>query len=165
MQLVTPAIGLVFWMLVTFSILILILKKFAWGPILGSIKDREDSINNSLSLAEQARNEMAKLQGENENLLAQARQERESMLKEAREMKERILNEAKTSAETEAKSILNRASEEINKQKFAAMDELKKEIASYSVQIAEKLLQESLANNDAQQKLIDQHLNELTRKN
>jgi F-type H+-transporting ATPase subunit b len=164
MQLVTPAIGLVFWMLVTFSILLFILKKFAWGPILGSIKDREDSINQSLSQAEQARNEMAKLQGENELLLVQARQERDAMLKEAREMKDRIVGDAKSAAEEEARKVMSRASDEINKQKSAAMDELKKEIASFSVQIAEKLLSEALSNNEAQQKLITHHLNELTQK-
>ena len=130
MQLVTPAIGLVFWMLVTFSILLFILKKFAWKPILESIKNREESINDALNQAENARGEMARLQGENEQLLADARQERDAMLKEAKEMKEKIVGEAKSLADEEAKKMIARAQDEITKQKSAAMEELKKEIAS-----------------------------------
>lgn len=164
MQLVTPAIGLIFWMLVTFSILLFILKKFAWKPILESIKNREDSINDALNQAENARGEMARLQGENEQLLAEARQERDAMLKEAKEMKEKIVGEAKSAADEEAKKMIARAQDEIQKQKSAAMDELKKEIASFSVQIAEKLVADKLENNDAQQKLIANHLNDLSQK-
>lgn len=164
MQLVTPAIGLVFWMLVTFGILLFILKKFAWKPILESIKSREDSINDALNQAENARGEMARLQGENEQLLAEARQERDAMLKEAKEMKEKIVGEAKSAADEEAKKMIARAQDEIQKQKSAAMDELKKEIASFSVQIAEKLVTDKLENNDAQQKLIANHLNDLSQK-
>ena len=164
MQLVTPAIGLLFWMLLTFSILMFILKKFAWKPILTHIKDREETISNALSQAEKARDDMARLQGENEQLLAQARQERDAMLKEAREMKEKIIGEAKGAADEEAKKLITRAQDEINKQKLAAMDELKKEVAGFSVQIAEKLLAQNLENNDAQKKLIEYQLNELTQK-
>ena len=164
MQLVTPAIGLVFWMLVTFSILLFILKKFAWKPILESIKNREESINDALNQAENARGEMARLQGENEQLLVEARQERDAMLKEAKEMKEKIVGEAKSAADEEAKKLIARAQDEIQKQKSAAMDELKKEIASFSVQIAEKLVTDKLENNDAQQKLIANHLNDLSQK-
>jgi len=131
MQLVTPAIGLVFWMLVTFSILLFILKKFAWKPILESIKNREESINDALNQAENARGEMARLQGENEQLLADARQERDAMLKEAKEMKEKIVGEAKSLADEEAKKMIARAQDEITKQKSAAMEELKKEIAFF----------------------------------
>jgi F-type H+-transporting ATPase subunit b len=164
MQLVTPAIGLVFWMLVTFSILLFILKKFAWKPILESIKNREESINDALNQAENARGEMARLQGENEQLLADARQERDAMLKEAKEMKEKIVGEAKSLADEEAKKMIARAQDEITKQKSAAMEELKKEIAFFSVQIAEKLVADKLENNEAQQALISTHLGELTKK-
>ena len=164
MQLVTPAIGLVFWMLVTFSILLFILKKFAWKPILESIKNGEESINDALNQAENARGEMARLQGENEQLLADARQERDAMLKEAKEMKEKIVGEAKSLADEEAKKMIARAQDEITKQKSAAMEELKKESASFSVQIAEKLVAEKLENNEAQQALISTHLGELTKK-
>lgn len=164
MQLVTPAIGLVFWMLVTFVIVLTILKKFAWKPILSSIKEREETISNALNQAEQAKDEMARLQGENEQLLAQARSERDAMLKEAREMKEKIVGDAKTTAEEEAKKLIARANDEINKQKLAAMDELKKEIAHFSVQIAEKLVAEKLESSEAQQKLIATYLSDLNNK-
>jgi F-type H+-transporting ATPase subunit b len=164
MQLVTPAIGLVFWMLVTFVIVLTILKKFAWKPILSSIKEREETISTALNQAEQAKNEMARLQGENEQLLAQARAERDAMLKEAREIKEKIVGDAKTTAEEEAKKLIARANGEINKQKLAAMDELKKEIAHFSVQIAEKLVADKLENNESQQKLIATYLSDLNKK-
>jgi F-type H+-transporting ATPase subunit b len=164
MQLVTPAIGLVFWMIVTFGIVLFILKKYAWKPILSSIEDREKTIHNALSQAEQAKQEMARLHGENEQLLAQARQERDAMLREAREMREKIVGEAKVSADEEAKKLITRATDEINKQKLAAMDELKKEVANFSIQIAEKLLADRLENNDVQQKLIANHLSKLTAK-
>lgn len=162
MGLVTPAIGLVFWMLVTFSLLLVILKKFAWKPILSSIKEREETIENALSKAEQAKEDMARLQGENEALLAQARQERDAMLREAREMKEKIIGEAKTSADEEAKKLISRANDEITKQKLAAMEELKKEVANFSVQIAEKLVSAKMEDNAAQQALIAKHIANLT---
>ena len=162
MGLVTPAIGLVFWMLVTFSLLLVILKKFAWKPILSSIKEREETITNALSQAEKAKEDMTRLQGENEALLAQARQERDMMLREAREIKEKIVSDAKNSADEEAKKLIARANDEINKQKLAAMEELKKEVANFSVQIAEKLVAAKLEDNAAQQALIANHISDLT---
>lgn len=162
MGLVTPAIGLVFWMLVTFTLLLVILKKFAWKPILSSIKEREETITNALSQAEKAKEEMSRLQGENEALLAQARQERDMMLREAREIKEKIVSDAKNSADEEAKKLIARANDEINKQKLAAMEELKKEVANFSVQIAEKLVAAKLEDNAAQQALIANHISDLT---
>ncbi len=163
MGLVTPAIGLVFWMLVTFTLLLVILKKFAWKPILSSIKEREETIENALSMAEKAKEDMARLQGENQALLAEARQERDSMMREAKEIKEKIISDAKGMADEEAKKLIARANDEINKQKFAAMEELKKEVASFSVQIAEKLVAAKLEDNAAQQALIANHLSDLTK--
>jgi F-type H+-transporting ATPase subunit b len=162
MGLVTPAIGLVFWMLVTFSLLLVILKKFAWKPILSSIKEREETISNALSQAEKAKDEMTRLKGENESLLAQARQERDMMLREAREIKDKIVSDAKNLADDEAKKLIARANDEINKQKLAAMEELKREVASFSVQIAEKLVSAKLEDNAAQQALIANHISDLT---
>jgi len=162
MELVKPAIGLVFWMIVTFSLLLVILKKYAWKPILSSIKEREETIENALSQAEKAKDEMTRLKGENELLLAQARQERDMMLREAREIKEKIVSDAKNIADDEAKKLIARANDEINKQKLSAMEELKKEVASFSVQIAEKLVSAKLENNAAQQALIANHISDLT---
>ena len=162
MELVKPAIGLVFWMIVTFSVLLFILKKYAWKPILSSIKEREETIENALSQAERAKEDMARLQGENLALLAEARQERDLMLREARDIKEKIISDAKGMADEEAKKLIMRANDEINKQKFAAMEELKKEVASFSVQIAEKLVAVKLEDNAAQQALIANHISDLT---
>jgi F-type H+-transporting ATPase subunit b len=162
MELVTPEIGLVFWMLVTFTLLLVILKKFAWKPILSSIKEREETISNALSQAEKAKEDMTRLQGENGALLAQARQERDMMLREAREIKDKIVSDAKNSADEEAKKLIARANDEINKQKLAAMEELKKEVANFSVQIAEKLVAAKLEDNAAQQALIANHISDLT---
>ena len=163
MELVKPAIGLVFWMIVTFSVLLFILKKYAWKPILSSIKEREETIENALSQAERAKEDMARLQGENLALLAEARQERDLMLREARDIKEKIISDAKGMADEEAKKLIMRANDEINKQKFAAMEELKKEVASFSVQIAEKLVAVKLDDNAAQQALIANYLSDLTK--
>lgn len=161
MELVTPAIGLVFWMLVTFSLLLFILKKFAWKPILSSMKEREETIEKSLMEAANARAEMQKLNQQNENLLAEARAEREHILKEARDIKEMIVSEAKKSAEEEAKRLIERANEEIGRQKNVAMDELKKEVAQFSLQIAQKLVEKELENNEAQKTLIAAQLSQL----
>jgi F-type H+-transporting ATPase subunit b len=161
MELVTPAIGLVFWMLVTFSLLLFILKKFAWKPILTSMKEREETIEKSLQEAANARAEMQKLNQQNENLLAEARAERETILKEAREIKEKIVSEAKNAADEEAKRLISRANDEISRQKNAALDELKKEVAQFSLHIAQKLVEKELENNDAQKVLIADQLSKL----
>lgn len=163
MELVTPAIGLVFWMLVTFSLLLFILKKFAWKPILSSIKEREETIEKSLQEAENARAEMQKLHSQNEALLAEARTEREAILKEAREIKDKIIGDAKAAADDEAKKLIARANDEINKQKSAALEELRKEIAGFSLQIAEKLVRKELESTDNQKALIADQLSQLTK--
>jgi F-type H+-transporting ATPase subunit b len=163
MELVTPAIGLVFWMLVTFSLLLFILKKFAWKPILTSIKEREETIEKSLQQAENARAEMQKLHSQNEALLAEARSEREVILKEAREIKDKIIGDAKAIADDEAKKLIARASDEISKQKSVALEELRREIAGFSMQIAEKLVSRELDSNDAQKALIADQLSQLTK--
>jgi F-type H+-transporting ATPase subunit b len=161
--LVNPELGLIFWMTLTFVVVLLILKKFAWKPIIKSLKDREETIENSLQQAENARAEMAKLTNQNEQLLAEARSEREKILKEAREMKDKIVGEAKTVADDEAKKLIARANDEINKQKLSAIEELKKEVAGYSVAIAEKLLSKELENKESQKSLIAEQLSQLTK--
>ena len=158
MDLVTPAIGLVFWMTVTFVVVLLLLRKFAWKPLLGMLKSREESIHNALQSAERARTEMTRLQADNEALLQEARNERDMILREAREMKDKIVSDARNAADEEGKKMIAKASEEINKQKAAAISELKNQVASFSVEIAEKLLSKKLENNSEQQALIEQHL-------
>ncbi|MCD6067273.1 MAG: synthase subunit [Bacteroidetes bacterium] len=162
MELVTPALGLVFWMLVTFAIIFLLLKKFAWKPILKMIKAREDSIDGAIKAAEKAREEMKELQAGNERILAEARAERETMMKEARDMKDAIISEAKTKAKTEADRLVAQARETINNEKLAAITELKNQVATLSIDIAEKILKETLSSDEKQKTLVNNLMKEVT---
>ena len=158
MGLVIPDYGLLFWMVLTFLIVMFILKKFAWRPILSSLKEREDSIENALESAKKARDEMGKLQADNEKVLAEARNERNEMLKEAKEVKQNIIEEAKGAATKEAEKIIESARQEIQNEKTAAINEMKESIASLSVQIAEKILKKQLDDPAKQKDLMNQYL-------
>jgi len=155
MELVTPGIGLVFWMLLSFSIVFIILKKFAWKPILKMIKEREESIDGALKMADKAKEEMAKLQSDNERILAEARKERDNLLKDAREVKEKIIAEAKTQAGVEANKLIENAKAAIHGEKIAALSEIKNQIAYLSVDIAEKILQKELSSDLRQKEYIE----------
>ena len=161
MELVLPGVGLTFWMLLVFSVLLFLLKKFAWKPILTMLSERENSIEEALKSADQAREQMAKLQSDNEALYKQAREERDQILKEAREMKDSIIGEAKRSAEEEGKRMIMKASVEISKQKAVAIAELKGQVATLSVSIAEKLINNQLSNSEEQQSIIAKQVNSL----
>jgi F-type H+-transporting ATPase subunit b len=158
MDLVTPGIGLLFWMLVSFTIVLLLLKKFAWSPILSMIKEREDTIDNALKSAERAKEEMALLTASNEKLLQEARNERDRMLKEAAATKDAIVSEARAKATEDATRIMSKAREEINNDKMAAIVELKNQVATLSIDIAEKILKKQLDNQDAQKDLVAREL-------
>jgi F-type H+-transporting ATPase subunit b len=161
MQLVTPAIGLVFWMSITFLSIFFILKKFAWKPILNMIKEREDSIESALQSAEKAKLEMKELQASNERILAEAVAERENLLREARETKDAIVNEAKTKAKAEADKLINQALESIKNEKMAAITELKNQVAALSIEVAEKILKEQLSTEEKQKVLVGNLLKEV----
>jgi F-type H+-transporting ATPase subunit b len=161
MELVTPAIGLVFWMCVTFLTIFLILKKFAWKPILNMIKEREDSIESALQSAEKAKIEMQELQASNERILAEAMAERDNLLREARETKDAIVNEAKTKAKAEADKLINQALESIKNEKLAAITELKNQVAALSIEVAEKILKEQLSSEEKQKVLVGNLLKEV----
>jgi len=161
MELVTPGIGLVFWMLVSFLIVLFLLKKYAWKPILSGLKSREESIENALNEAEKARAEMANLKSDNEALLKEARIERDAMLKEARDMRDNTVNEAKTKAKDEAEKIIAAAKEAINNEKLAAMTELKNQVANLSIQIAEKVIKGELSDETKQRTLVNNLLDEV----
>jgi len=161
MELVTPAIGLVFWMCVTFLTIFFILKKFAWKPILNMIKEREDSIESALQAAEKAKLEMKELQAGNERILAEAMAERDNLLREARETKDAIVNEAKTKAKAEADKLINQALESIKNEKMAAITELKNQVAALSIEVAEKILKEQLSTEDKQKVLVGNLLKEV----
>lgn len=154
MQLVMPDTGLLIWMMITFLIVLILLRKFAWKPILKMIKDREDSIDGALKSAENAKLEMQNLKSDNERILAQARSERDAMMKEARDMKDAIVGEAKGKAKEEADKILAAAREVIQNEKMAAITELKNQVALLSVDIAEKILKRELSDENKQKDLI-----------
>lgn len=155
MELVTPGIGLIFWMLLSFSIVLFILKRYAWKPILKMIKEREDSIDGALKMADKAKEEMAKLQSDNEKILAEARKERDALLKDAREMKDKIIADAKNQASIEANKLVESAKSSINTEKLAALTEIKNQIAFLSVDIAEKILQKELSSELRQKEYIE----------
>jgi F-type H+-transporting ATPase subunit b len=159
--LVQPEFGLMFWMLVTFLIVLFLLKKFAWGPILKMLKEREEQIEDSLSRAAKAKEEIKALQNTNEKMLQEARAERDTLLKEAREAKEAIINEAKNKAKEEADRMIAGAREQINTEKLAAITELKNQVAGLSIEIAEKIVRENLSSNEAQKKLAANYVNDL----
>lgn len=160
MKLVTPDIGLLFWMLISFSIVLFLLKKYAWKPILKSLKEREESISEALGAAKRAKEEMAALKSDNERILAEARNERDKILKEARDAKDSIINEAKTKATEEADRLLKIAREGIQNEKMAAITELKNQVASLSLEIAEKILKEELSTDEKQRGLVNAYLKE-----
>ncbi|MBV7269195.1 F0F1 ATP synthase subunit B [Winogradskyella luteola] len=162
MDLITPEFGLVFWTLITFLVLLFILRKFAWKPILGAVSDREEGIKDALASAEKARKEMENLQADNERILQEARAEREAMLKDAREIREQTIAKAETEAQEKASKIIEKAQAAIESEKKVAMAELKSHVAGLSVDIAEKVVRDELSNKDKQLKLVEDMLGEAT---
>jgi len=150
--------GLFFWQVLIFVGLILLLKKFAWKPILDAVNDREEGIKNALLAAENAKKDMQNLKADNEKLLAEARAERDLMLKEAREIKEKMIADAKSEAQTQGEKMIDQAKASIESEKNAAMAELKNQVSSLSLEIAEKLLKDELSNKEAQTKLVEKML-------
>jgi F-type H+-transporting ATPase subunit b len=161
MDLITPDFGLLFWMVLSFGIVLVILKKFAWKPVLGAIQEREESIHNALAQAEKAKEEMAKLQAGNEDLLKQAREERDGLIKDAREARDKMVNDAKDIAKTEAEKIMTSAREAIENEKAGAIAEIKTQVAVLSVEIAEKILRDELSAEDKQKKLVNNLLEDV----
>ena len=159
--LVSPDPGLFIWSTVAFLILFFLLSKFAWKPIVKALDERERSIEDALSKAEMAKAEMAKLISENEDLLKEARLERDSILKEAKEIKDQIINDAKDQAKTEGAKLIEKAKDEITNQKLAAMAEIKNQVSSLSLAIAEKVLRKQLEDQDKQQALVNDLLKEV----
>lgn len=161
MELLTPDLGLFIWNLVAFLILFFILKKTAWKPILKSLDEREKGIADSLATAVQVKAEMAQLKNENEALLAKAREERALLLKEARDTKDKIINEAKEQAKVEAGKIITDAQAAIEQQKMAALTDVKNQVGSLVIEVAEKILRRELANKAEQENYIRQLSNEV----
>jgi F-type H+-transporting ATPase subunit b len=151
MSLLTPGLGFFIWTLVAFLIVLFLLKKFAWKPILKSLGDREANIANAIASAEKVKAEMAQMQSENEALLTKAREEKALMLKEARETKDRIISEAKEQAKVEANKIVLEAQAAISAQKMAALTEVKNQVGKLVIEVSEKVLRRELAAKEAQE--------------
>jgi F-type H+-transporting ATPase subunit b len=155
------SLGLFFWQLILFVALVLLLKKFAWKPILNAVNDREEGILKALESAENARKEMQNLTADNERILKEARIERDAMLKEAREMKDGIISEAKSEAHAQATKVIEQAKATIESEKHAAIAEIKNQVAELSLGIAEKVMRSELSDKNKQIKLVEDMLKEV----
>ncbi len=161
MDLLIPSFGLIFWTLLAFLIMVIVLKKFAWKPILTSLNAREKTISDSLATAERVKAEMAQLQSDNEALLAKAREERAELLKDARITKDKIIAEAKEAAKLEAGKIMTDARAAIETQKMAALTDIKNQVGTLVVEVSEKILRRQLDNKSEQENYIKQLAGEL----
>lgn len=160
-SLASPAIGTVFWTTLIFLMLLFLLGKFAWGPIMKAVKAREDMIHNALESAEKAREEMKVLQSDNEIILRKAREERDKILRDARVAYDRMMTEAKEKSQSESDAMVRRARELIEREKIAAIAEVKREVASLAIEVASKVVGETLKSGTEQQKLIERYINEV----
>ncbi|WP_410222275.1 F0F1 ATP synthase subunit B [Pedobacter sp.] len=161
MDLLIPEIGLLVWNTIAFLVLVFLLGKFAWKPIMKAIHDREQNIDDALNKAELAKQEMARLTSQNEELMKQAREERDLILKEAKALKDNIVNEAKTQAQAEGAKLIEKARIEIENQKKAALAELKGQVSSLSLDIAERVLRNQLDDKNKQQELVNNLLKDV----
>ncbi|MDV3309997.1 MAG: F0F1 ATP synthase subunit B [Cyclobacteriaceae bacterium] len=161
MDLLTPGIGLIFWQTVVFLLLVVLLGKMAWKPILNSLKERDESIRQALETAEKARQEMATLKADNEILLKQAREERDKILRESREVANRMKEEAQLEARNQADKIIADARAAIDIEKQAALREVKIQVASFALEIAERLLKKNLTTDEEQKQLVRKYLEDL----
>ena len=152
------SIGLFFWQSIIFIGLLFLLKKYAWGPILSSVNERENSIKDALKAAKDARSEMENLQSDNQRILKEARAEKETLLKEARNIRSEIISTAKEEAKDEAQKILIQAQQAIQNEKRIAINELKDQVGSIALEIAEKVLRKELKSKDKQMDLVNEIL-------
>lgn len=154
MEIVSPGIGLIIWMTISFAALIFILRRYAWKPILKSLHDRENTIDEALNQANKAREEMKNLKADNEKLLKEAQEERNVILRDARKVRESIIDEAREKANEEANNIVENAKVRIENEKMAAMTDLKNQIASLSIEVAEKILERELSAENRQEDYV-----------
>jgi F-type H+-transporting ATPase subunit b len=160
----SAALGTILWTSIAFLIVLFLMKKLAWKPILSLLKERETSIEEALQSAEKAKLEFASLQAKNDDLLKEARVEREAMMKEAKTEKENIISTAKNTAKEEGAKMIQKAKEEIEKEKVAAVDEIKSQIGAISISIAEKIIKKEFTNKEEQNALIQDQLKNLDNK-
>lgn len=150
--------GLFIWQTIIFVGLVFLLKKFAWKPILDAVNEREEGIKTALLSAENAKKDLQNLKSDNEKLVAEARLERDSMMKEARDIREKMINDAKSEAQIQGQKMIEQAKAAINNEKNVAMAELKNQVSSLSLEIAEKILKDELSNKESQTKLVEKML-------
>jgi len=161
MELVKPEFGLIFWMSISFLIVVFLMRKFAWGPILSSLKERETSISDALNAAKKAKEEVANMTAENERILQEARNDRDVLLREARETKDMIIAESRARAQVEGDRLITLAREAIVNEKMAAITELKNQVAYLSIEIAEKVIRQQLSTDEKQKALIQEMLKDV----
>jgi F-type H+-transporting ATPase subunit b len=161
MDLIKPEIGLIFWTGVSFLLLLVLLRKFAWKPILGAVEARDEKINEALNAAEQARREISNLAAENEKLLAEARNEKDRIIADAKKTREHMISEAKNIADSEAKRMIETARVSIENEKNAALTEVKNLVANLSIEVAEKILRKRFENASEQQAFVQKHLEDI----
>lgn len=159
MDLLTPSVGNIFWTAVVFLILVFLLSKLAWKPIMQAVGERENTIQDALNQAKLAKREMEELKADNERIIREAKMERDAILKEARDVKERIVSEAKEVAKTEGDRMLENARQSISAEKNAAMNDIKAQIGLLSVNIAESILKQKLDTAEAHNTLVENYLN------
>ena len=162
MELIRPEFGLLFWMVVSFTIVVLILRAFAWRPILNALKQREARIQERLDVARKAKKELAEIEFGNERIIALAKTERSNMLKEAQETRKKIIEEARQEAREEANKIMEDTNRKIEARKKEAEEDIKQQIAGFSLEIAEKVLKEKLSDDQKQKDYIHSLVNEIT---
>ncbi|MCD4772526.1 MAG: F0F1 ATP synthase subunit B [Bacteroidales bacterium] len=155
MELVQPGIGLIIWMTLSFAIVLWVLSKFAWKPIMKALHERETSIDKALNAANNAKEEMKELKFSNEQLLKEAKEERDAILRAGRKVKDSIIKEAKIKANEEADRIVESAKERIENEKMAATTNLKNQLASLSIEIAEKILKKELSDDNKQKEFVN----------
>jgi F-type H+-transporting ATPase subunit b len=160
MEIVSSGIGLILWMTLAFAVLIFVLRRYAWKPILQSLRERENTIDEALNMANTVREEMKDLKADNERLLVEAREERTKILRDARKVKESIVEEARAKANEEANNIIENARERIEHEKMAAMTDLKNQIAAISIEVAEKILERELSEGNRQEEYIRKLINQ-----
>ncbi|APG65969.1 ATP synthase F0 subunit B [Tenacibaculum todarodis] len=156
------SIGLFAMQAVILLVLLFLLAKFAWKPIMNSLEERESGIEDALEAAANARKEMQNLQADNEKLIKEARAERDAMMKDAREIKEKMIADAKEDAKEVTSKLIESAQASIEQEKQAALAEIKKNVADLSIGIAETVIRKELASKDDQIKLVEGMLKEVT---
>jgi len=158
---INPDVGAIFWTTIGFGLVLFLLGKFAWKPVLNILKERDNNIESALKAAELAKEEMTKLKADNEKIMAEAKIERDNLLKEARELKDKMISEAKEQAADEANKIVEIARQNFRSEKEAAINEIKDQVATLSVQVAEKILKQQLSQYKDQKELMDSLMKDL----